>query len=169
MIQLFLQVATASAVLVGGPDGPTRRAEAPEPGLEIRYDGSRAEVEIATPAIASADIDVDGIIDEAAWSRAAVLDGFTQFDPIEGVSASQRTEILVFVDSESLLIRPVTPETFRRDGCTRFYRKPGGIHPGMTRHCAWHRTARRLLGVEGDDPLPWGETALQWFLSHPRK
>ncbi len=42
------------------------------------------------------------VIAEAAWSRAALLDGFTQFDPIEGIAATQKTEVLVFVDEDAI-------------------------------------------------------------------
>jgi hypothetical protein len=66
-------------------------------------------------------------------------------------------DTLVFIDSDVQLIRPVTGTTFRRDGRTRLYRAPGGIHEGMARHCAWHRAAHRLLGLEAPGPFPYDD------------
>jgi len=109
MIHSFFQVAAAAAVFASGggedparPRGPVAGTE-PVVGTEVvRYNGSAAEIEIATPAVASADIDIDGRLDDAAWEQAALLEGFTQFNPIEGSPASQRTEVLVLVDENAI-------------------------------------------------------------------
>jgi hypothetical protein len=102
MIQVFFQVAVAGAALAGGGPDPTTPA-APPPFAEVaRYDGSAAEVDVATPSVPGAEIEIDGRIDEAAWQQAALLEGFTQYDPIEGSAASQRTEILVLVDADAI-------------------------------------------------------------------
>ena len=68
----------------------------------VRYSGSRAELEVDTPAVEFAGISVDGRLDDAAWEHAALLEGFTQFSPIEGSEATQRTEILVLVDADAI-------------------------------------------------------------------
>jgi hypothetical protein len=103
MIQAFFQVAVAASALVGsGPDDPPASAASAAAAEVVRYDGSAAEVDVATPSVARAEIDIDGRIDELAWDQAALLEGFTQYDPIEGSTASQRTEVLVFVDAEAI-------------------------------------------------------------------
>ncbi|MGY8779077.1 MAG: hypothetical protein ACKVIN_13275, partial [Longimicrobiales bacterium] len=102
MIQSFFQVAVAAAIFTSGgddPAGPRGPVAGTEPGpTEVaRYTGTEAQIEVATPAVESADIDIDGRLDDASWEQAALLDGFTQYDPIEGSPASQRTEVLVLV------------------------------------------------------------------------
>ncbi|MDX1646244.1 MAG: hypothetical protein R3304_03780, partial [Longimicrobiales bacterium] len=99
MIQILFQVAAAGGLLAGTGDLPE-----PDPasGTPHRYSGVALDVEITTPSVPSADIRVDGLIDDRSWEHAAVLDGFTQFNPIEGSPASQETEVLVLVDDDAL-------------------------------------------------------------------
>ncbi|MCH1570284.1 MAG: carbohydrate binding family 9 domain-containing protein [Longimicrobiales bacterium] len=108
MIPALFQLAVAGAAVVGSAEAELRP---PAPGVVelgerlvevVRYDGTRAEVEIETPSVASAEIDVDGRLDDAAWGQAALLEGFTQFRPIEGSEATQRTEVLVLVDDDAI-------------------------------------------------------------------
>ena len=105
MIHSFFQVAAAAAVLASGaPAQPDTITAARSVVPVVRYDGSSAEVDVSTPAISNPGIDVNGRIDEPAWQQAALLEGFTQFDPIEGSPASQTTEVLVFVDSDAIYL-----------------------------------------------------------------
>lgn len=48
------------------------------------------------PPRTEAAVTVDGVLDEAAWSSAAVLSGFTQFSPVDGVPANDSTHVLVW-------------------------------------------------------------------------
>ncbi len=66
------------------------------------YHGSAGETSVETPAVPKADIDVDGRLDEPAWREAALLNSFTQYDPVEGVPATQKTEVLVLVDADAI-------------------------------------------------------------------
>ncbi len=47
---------------------------------------------------------IDGVLDDAVWQKAAVIDAFTQQEPREGTPASERTEVRVMYDGRSLLI-----------------------------------------------------------------
>jgi hypothetical protein len=47
-------------------------------------------------------IEIDGRLDEAAWSRAIPVTEFTQVDPQEGLPVSQRTEIRILYDSDAI-------------------------------------------------------------------
>ena len=82
MIAALFQLAVAGAAAVGAVDADLRPTapgviELGERLVEVmRYDGTRAEIEIETPAVASADIDVDGRLDDLAWGQAALLEGF---------------------------------------------------------------------------------------------
>ncbi len=109
MLPVFLQLAAvAGAAATGIPSGgePAHSSDLVDLGerlIEVaRYVGSRAELEIQTPAVESAEIDVDGQLDDLAWEEAALLEGFTQFNPIEGSEATQRTEVLVLVDDDAI-------------------------------------------------------------------
>ena len=99
----------AATLQVGGLSGGTEvNAEAGVPGESPRvtahtHDGSANELNVANPWIEAADIRVDGRLDEAAWAEAPILHGFTQFEPREGVPATQRTEVRVLVTDEAVL------------------------------------------------------------------
>ncbi len=71
-------------------------------GPSETYSGRADEIEIETPAVEQARIDIDGRLDDQAWLQAALLTSFTQFRPVEGTEASQRTEVQVLVDSDAI-------------------------------------------------------------------
>ena len=64
------------------------------------HDGRAGELSVAIPRLDAA-IQVDGVLDEAVWSQAAVLGGFSHFQPIDGVPAQ-----LVMLPRASKLKRP---------------------------------------------------------------
>ncbi|HEV8356578.1 MAG TPA: DUF5916 domain-containing protein [Gemmatimonadales bacterium] len=47
-------------------------------------------------------ITVDGRLDEPVWARAALLTGFSQYSPSDGVPASDSTEVLVWYSSTAM-------------------------------------------------------------------
>lgn len=68
-------------------------------------------------------IELDGRLDEEAWSAAVPITEFTQNDPQEGAPVSEPTEVRVLYDDESLYIgarlhdsHPVSTRLGRRDG-----------------------------------------------------
>ena len=52
----------------------------------------------------TAGIRVDGLLGEAVWIRAAVMDGFRQREPREGAPATERTEVRVVYDADALYV-----------------------------------------------------------------
>lgn len=70
----------------------------------IVYDGARGQLDVRIPRADEAAVRVDGRLDEAAWRNAAVLTGFTQSIPAEGIPARERTEVLVFYTPRDLFI-----------------------------------------------------------------
>lgn len=48
--------------------------------------------------------EINGVLDDPAWERAAVIDAFTQQEPFEGRPATERTEVLVVYDAETLYL-----------------------------------------------------------------
>jgi hypothetical protein len=71
-------------------------------------------------------------------------------------AANLGAEVLVLADSDVVFVRPVTLETFRREGLVRFYRSDNAVDTRLPRHLIWHRVAGRLLGLPpaGPPPLP---------------
>lgn len=65
-------------------------------------------------------------------------------------------DVLVLADSDVVLMRPVTADTFRQDGRVRFYRRRGAVDEQLPRHLLWHDVACRLLGLPSaaSPPLP---------------
>ena len=74
---MLLPLAFSFAILA--PPGPV----APD---TVRYLGTSAELEVATPAVERAGISIDGRLDEAVWTQSALLTSFTQFEPVEGAA-----------------------------------------------------------------------------------
>jgi hypothetical protein len=59
---------------------------------------------IALPLENGATIDMDGRLDEEAWRRAVPITDFTQKEPVEGGTPSERTEIRVVYGEDALYI-----------------------------------------------------------------
>jgi hypothetical protein len=47
---------------------------------------------------------IDGVLDDQVWQKAARVDEFTQQEPREGATATERTEVRVMYDGKNLLI-----------------------------------------------------------------
>ena len=62
----------------------------------------RLDATAATPA--DGPIKLDGVLDEAAWKRAPVADGFVQSEPSTGQPATEPTEVRVVYDANTLYI-----------------------------------------------------------------
>ena len=61
-------------------------------------------------------VTVDGRLDEDAWARAARLGGFSQYQPVDGRPAEERTEVLLWYSPTALHI-----------GIVAYDREPGSI------------------------------------------
>ncbi|RMH20311.1 MAG: hypothetical protein D6701_03965 [Gemmatimonadetes bacterium] len=103
----LIAAACALSASLGGPGRATGQSAATALGDGRRAPAgvfSGAEGALSVPAVVLADpgVRVDGRLDEPAWAEAPLLTGFTQFDPSEGIPASQPTEVRVFVDDEAI-------------------------------------------------------------------
>ena len=85
---LALLAATAARGPV--PDGKT-------------YRGTEMETAVAVPRLES-EVRIDGVLDEEAWSAAALLTEFSQYQPVDGLRAPDRTEVLVWYSSHQLVV-----------------------------------------------------------------
>lgn len=73
--------------------------QAPDPGPVYR--GSARDLDVAPPRI-DASVRIDGVLDEAPWSRAALLTGFSQYRPSDGRPAEDSTEVLVWYAPDAI-------------------------------------------------------------------
>jgi hypothetical protein len=67
----------------------------------IVYHGRSGSLDVRPPRL-EAEIEVDGRLSEEAWANAAVLTGFSQFSPVDGVAAADSTEVLVWYSPSAI-------------------------------------------------------------------
>lgn len=109
LVPTFAIAAALQLVPQESPSRPTPVEEPPRSSVVTRrlpaevFSGSAGLLDVPSPMVAEADIDLDGRLNEAAWEQAAVLTGFTQSDPVEGVAASQKTEVRVLLTDDAIL------------------------------------------------------------------
>ena len=65
------------------------------------YHGRQHQLEVQLPRI-EAEITVDGLLDERPWNAAALLTGFSQYMPVDGIPAEDSTEVLVWYAPEAV-------------------------------------------------------------------
>jgi hypothetical protein len=65
------------------------------------YNGRAGQTNVATPKIESV-ITIDGKLDEDVWSRAAILNGFSLYQPADGRAAPDSTEVRVWYSSDAI-------------------------------------------------------------------
>ena len=63
-------------------------------------DGSKTAV---IPKL-DAELRIDGVLDEAVWSRALLVDDFHQYEPVEYAAPSQKSQVWMFYTEEALYI-----------------------------------------------------------------
>jgi len=65
------------------------------------YIGRENQLHVKIPRIA-ADVTVDGVLNEPVWQQAAVLTGFSEFSPQDGIPAADSTQVLVWYSPSAL-------------------------------------------------------------------
>jgi hypothetical protein len=90
-------LACAAALCVPGVARAQARVHPPgDAGARERYSITAVRADQAPT--------IDGVLDDAVWQKAPVIDQFTQQEPREGATATERTEVRVMYDSKNLLI-----------------------------------------------------------------
>jgi hypothetical protein len=95
LLVTLLQPAAATTAV------PATTSPAPAVRTGPVFDGRRGNVAVAIPRAEGA-VAVDGRLDEPVWRDAAVLTGFSQFFPTDGVAAQDSTDILVWYSATAL-------------------------------------------------------------------
>jgi hypothetical protein len=98
LLLLALQVPGSGALpspspAVAAAPAPRVASDAPVPGA--------ADTEVAIPRL-DGEVEVDGVLDEAVWNQAAVLRGFFQYSPLDGVPAGDSTRVLVWYAPDAI-------------------------------------------------------------------
>jgi hypothetical protein len=73
--------------------------QAPDPAPV--YDGRLKQLDVRLPRVDAA-VTIDGVLDEAAWSRAARLIGFSQYRPVDSRPAEDSTEVLAWYAPDAI-------------------------------------------------------------------
>ena len=68
---------------------------------ESIYNGRAGRLDVHPPRL-EAELTVDGVLDEPAWGQAAMMTGFSQFTPVDGVAAHDSTEVLVWYSATAI-------------------------------------------------------------------
>ncbi|MEN9592707.1 MAG: hypothetical protein RJA21_1181, partial [Gemmatimonadota bacterium] len=92
---------TASGAPAAGTSTTTNSAAGGSRHAGAVYHGRRGQLTVTTPRRDAAVV-VDGRFDEPAWADAAVLTGFSQFFPTDGLAAQDSTEVLVWYSATEL-------------------------------------------------------------------
>src|SRR5919112_2278889 len=71
------------------------------PDPPLIYSGRVGQLQVQIPRL-EVDLSVDGKLDEAVWGQAAVLTGFSQFSPTDGVPAADSTQVLVWYSETAI-------------------------------------------------------------------
>lgn len=132
MMRYLLLVTLTTAM--AGPMAPAR-AQAGPPPPTVR--AVRISAEPSGGAVT-----LDGILDDAAWAGAPVATGFTQREPDEGADPTERTEVRVIYDRETLYV-----------GVMAYDRSPGEVIA---------RTLQRdqLMEIDNNEPVLLGDDAV---------
>jgi hypothetical protein len=65
------------------------------------YNGRNGSTDVRAPRL-DAKADIDGKLDEPEWGQAALLTGFSQFSPADGIPAADSTEVFVWYSADAM-------------------------------------------------------------------
>jgi hypothetical protein len=88
------------------------------PSAATTYVGRENQLHVHIPRIdgAAGTAAIDGVLDEAVWRQAAILSGFSQFSPLDGIAADDSTEVLLWYSPSALYVG------------IRAYERHGAVH-----------------------------------------
>jgi hypothetical protein len=66
------------------------------------FHGFKGQTAAQAPRLESAEVKVDGHLDEPVWAQATILTGFSQYTPADGLPADDSTEVLVWYAPHSI-------------------------------------------------------------------
>ncbi|HEY5086106.1 MAG TPA: DUF5916 domain-containing protein [Gemmatimonadaceae bacterium] len=112
-------LAASLIALLATPTPATSPSPSPSPApAPITYNGREHQIRVSPPRL-DGDVTIDGKLDEPQWQQAALLTGFSQFAPSDGVPAVDSTEILVWYSPTAIYFG------------VRAYESHGAVHPNL--------------------------------------
>src|SRR2546426_10335257 len=69
------------------------------------YSGRERQLDVRIPRF-DAEVVIDGDLSDSTWARAALLTGFSQYAPNDGVSAVDSTQVLVWYSANAIFLDP---------------------------------------------------------------
>ncbi|MFI5231842.1 MAG: DUF5916 domain-containing protein [Gemmatimonadales bacterium] len=88
-------LAALAAILAAAP------AAAPDEPAVVVYSGRGGQIAVKIPRIDTT-VAVNGTLDDPVWKRAALLTGFSEYSPLDGIPAQDSTEVLVWYSSRAM-------------------------------------------------------------------
>ena len=91
------QVVLIAAITAGAAHGQEYLAGTPAATPVVRaqiYHGRSGQLDVRVPTTVT-EPEIDGVLDEPAWQGAAMLTGFSQYQPVDRLPAADSTEVLV--------------------------------------------------------------------------
>jgi hypothetical protein len=107
---MTLSIVLAVLLQIGGGLSPGASASAPQPPQRV-YHGRNGQTEVAMPPADPESVEIDGRLDEPAWGRAALLTGFSLYQPTDNRPAPDSTDVLVWYSPTALYIGVRAHET----------------------------------------------------------
>ena len=68
------------------------------------HSGRAGNTAVRPPRLDGSKVVIDGNLDEPQWKEAALLTGFSQFTPVDGLAAGDSTEVLIWYSATALHI-----------------------------------------------------------------
>ncbi len=99
---MLLELLAAAVTTAAAPATPSTPEVGPGGPQEV-YRGLDSAIAVAIPRL-EGDVEIDGSLDEAVWSRAALLTAFSQYLPVDGLPAADSTDVLVWYSPRALYI-----------------------------------------------------------------
>jgi len=106
--------------LVGGGTraGATAAPQQRPAAAPNAYDGRAGQTRVSMPRL-DGDVEIDGNLSEPQWQKAALLTGFSEFAPTDGVPAVDSTQVLVWYSATAMYVG------------VRAYEVHGPVHPNL--------------------------------------
>jgi hypothetical protein len=67
------------------------------------FNGRENQLQVHAPRV-DASIKIDGVLDDAVWSQATALTGFSQYSPVDGRAAEDSTRVLIWYGTDAMYI-----------------------------------------------------------------
>jgi len=94
-------MALATPPIVRAPNSPGARSTPPDSTGNLVFNGRAGQLTVQVPRL-DAHIDIDGTLDAPVWHQAAVMTGFSEYQPVDGLPAEDSTDVLVWYSSTAI-------------------------------------------------------------------